>query len=108
MEQVNISELAEFQDEKVTKKVPIMTDQLMGTVLFINSHKEKLMINESEYDRIYYVVSGSGTVKTDELKEPIVEGSVFLVHRKETVYFSTEENSLIVLYVRSILKKKRC
>jgi mannose-6-phosphate isomerase-like protein (cupin superfamily) len=108
MEQVKISEMAEFHAGKVIKKVPILTDQLMATVLYINSQNKKLVINDSENDRIYYIVKGMGKLKVGELEKDIEEGEIILAPRQESLSFSTNGKQLIVLSVRSIKLKKRC
>lgn len=103
MEKVNIETLEEYKDEKVVKKVPILSDQLMVDVLFIDSNAKDLTIEDYRFDWIYYVVDGTGKLSTVEGSQTIGPGMIFLASKGEMHIFSTQEDHLSILSFRSML-----
>jgi mannose-6-phosphate isomerase-like protein (cupin superfamily) len=106
MEKANIETLEEYRNEKIVKKVPIMSDQLMVDVLFIASNAKDLTIEDNRFDWIYYVVKGIGRLTTVEGSHTIGPGMMFLALRGEFHVFSAHETHLTILSFRSMLNSK--
>ncbi|UCG68425.1 MAG: cupin domain-containing protein [Thermoplasmata archaeon] len=94
---VDIFDLKESQVFKVVKKVPILTDQLMATVLMIPPNTKIPAHVHSESDEIHYIVSGSGKISIGKHNRSIKEGMLILVPKAETHYFTTEKKPMVVL-----------
>jgi mannose-6-phosphate isomerase-like protein (cupin superfamily) len=102
MEQVKIAGISEFQARGALKKVPFMTGELMAALLFIDSGSPRLAQKDPVSDRIYYIVSGTGKLTLEDSEVPITEGSLVLVPRLQKHYFSTNDEKMTILNVRSI------
>jgi mannose-6-phosphate isomerase-like protein (cupin superfamily) len=94
---IDIFDLKESQGFKVVKKVPILTDQLMVTVLMIPPNTKIPAHVHSESDEIHYIVSGSGKISIGEENRNIKEGMLILVPKTKTHYFTTDKKPMIVL-----------
>ncbi|UCE36154.1 MAG: cupin domain-containing protein [Thermoplasmata archaeon] len=96
-ESVEIFDLNESQGFKVVKKVPILTDQLMATVLMIPPNTKIPAHMHSESDEIHYIVSGSGKISIGKENRAIKEGMLILVPKAKSHYFTTEKKPMVVL-----------
>jgi mannose-6-phosphate isomerase-like protein (cupin superfamily) len=94
---VDIFDLKEPQGFKVVKKVPILTDQLMATVLMIPPNTKIPAHIHSDSDEIHYIVSGSGKISIGTQNRAIKEGMLILVPKTKLHYFSTEKKPMVVL-----------
>ncbi len=94
---VDIFDLKESQGFKVVKKVPILTEQLMATVLMIPPNTMIPAHVHSESDEILYIVSGSGKISIGSQNRAIKEGMLILVPKTKSHFFSTQKKSMVVL-----------
>jgi mannose-6-phosphate isomerase-like protein (cupin superfamily) len=93
----DIFDLKGSQGIKVVKKVPILTDQLMATVLLIPPNMKIPAHVHSESDEIHYIVSGSGKISIGKQNRAIKEGMLILVPKAKSHYFITEKKPMVVL-----------
>ncbi|UCE75423.1 MAG: cupin domain-containing protein [Methanomassiliicoccales archaeon] len=96
-EYVDIFDLKESHGFKVVKKVPILTDQLMATVLMIPPNTKIPAHVHFENDEIHYIVSGSGKISIGNKNRTIKEGMLIWVPKAKSHFFSTEKKSMVVL-----------
>lgn len=102
MEQVNISDIEEFQTRKVIKNIPIVTRDLIISVLFFDKKIDSLALKEQTNDRVFYVIRGSGSVSSLDIDQIVSEGSLILIPGSEDFYISTNEDRMVILIIRSI------
>jgi mannose-6-phosphate isomerase-like protein (cupin superfamily) len=93
----DIFDLKDSHAFKVVKKVPILTEQLMATVLLIPPNTKIPAHMHSEADEIHYIVSGSGKISIGTQNRIIKEGMLILVPKTKSHYFSTEKKPMVVL-----------
>ena len=99
MEYVNINDISDFQESKVIKKIPIISDQLLSTLYFIDSDSNLPKHEHAAYDEIQYIVSGGGTITVDGESQPISAGMLILVPRASSHNFSTSKDRLTILSI---------
>ena len=97
MEIIQISSIKEFKESKIVKKVPILTEQLMATILLIPPGSKAPAHAHSESDEIHYIIKGTGKITVGKNSETVNEGMLILVPKTESHYFSTSDENLIVL-----------
>ncbi len=102
LELANIPEISEFRAESVVKKVPIVTDQIMASILFIDSDQKMLAFRDFTSDRIYHIIIGSGKITMEKEEQVIDEGSLILVPFGKIHFFSTNGEQMTVLCVRPV------
>ncbi len=94
---VDIFDLKKSLGFKVVKKVPILTDQLIATILMIPPNTIIPAHIHSESDEIHYIVSGSGKISIGKQNRTIKEGMLILVPKTKPHYFSTGNKPMVVL-----------
>ncbi len=99
MELIDIKNITNFQESKVVKKVPIITDQLMSTLFFIDSNTSTPAHTHTDYDEIHYIIKGSGEIVIGKNSRSISEGLLVVVPKSVSHHFSTTDEQLIVLTV---------
>ena len=97
MEIIQIDSIKDFKDSKIVKRVPILTEQLMATILLIPPNSDAPAHAHSESDEIHYIIKGKGKITVGESTEKINEGMLILVPKTESHHFSTSKANLIVL-----------
>jgi mannose-6-phosphate isomerase-like protein (cupin superfamily) len=97
MELVSISDIQSFQESKVIKKIPIISDQLMSTLLFIGANTNTPTHNHVDFDEIHYIIQGTGEVRIDGESSPVNEGMMILVPRPKPHNFITSDKQMTVL-----------
>jgi mannose-6-phosphate isomerase-like protein (cupin superfamily) len=97
MEIINIPNVKEFRESKVVKKVPILTDQMMATLLLVPPNTMVPAHSHSGSDEVHYIISGSGKITIGKQSEKVKEGMLILVPKTEFHYFSTLKDPLIIL-----------
>ena len=97
MEIIQIENIKDFKDSKIVKKVPILTEQLMATILLIPPNSKAPAHTHSESDEIHYIIKGNGKITVGESTEKVNEGMLILVPKTESHFFSTSDDNLTVL-----------
>jgi mannose-6-phosphate isomerase-like protein (cupin superfamily) len=97
MEIIDIDGDNKFKELKTIKKVPILTDQMMATLLLIPPNTEVPAHSHIESDEIHYIISGSGRITIGSQSEKVQKGMLILVQKAEFHYFSTLKDPLIIL-----------
>lgn len=97
MELININNIKELRNSKVIKKVLILTDQLMATILSIPPNTKIPAHIHTGNDEIHYVIKGEGKITIGKKSRKIKKGMLILVPKTESHYFSTSKEQLIVL-----------
>jgi mannose-6-phosphate isomerase-like protein (cupin superfamily) len=97
MEIIHINNIKDFKESKIVKKVPILTEQLMATILLIPPGSKAPAHAHSETDEIHYVIEGTGKITVGTNSENVNEGMLILVPKTESHYFSTSNANLIIL-----------
>ena len=97
MEIIQIDNIKEFKESKIVKKVPILTEQLMATILLIPPNSKAPAHSHLESDEIHYIIKGTGKITVGKNSETVNEGMLILVPKTESHYFSTSDENLIVL-----------
>lgn len=102
MEIVDVAHLEEFRACQAIKKVPVLAEELMAEIFFIDASKKKMTLWDSDNDRIHYIVKGNGKLTVGSETRPVKEGMIILIHKSSSFYYSTDEDQLIVLSIKSI------
>lgn len=97
MEIIDIESEEKINESKTIKKVPILSDQMMATLLLIPPNTEVPAHSHLESDEIHYVISGSGKITIGGHSEKVRKGMLILVQRAEFHYFTTQKEPLVVL-----------
>ena len=103
MELISIDEIKKFQDSRVIKEIPMLTDQLMATLLFIGSDTNIPAHKHIFMDEIDYVIKGTGKVTVDNKSKSIHKGMMILVPRGTSHYFSTSKEHLVIMAISPII-----
>ena len=74
MELISIDDIQKFQDSRVRKEIPMLTDQLMATLFFIGSNTSIPAHTHTFMDEIDYVVQGTGKITVDNKSKSIHKG----------------------------------
>lgn len=107
MEIIQIESINDFQESIIVKHVPILTEQLMATVLLIPPNSKAPAHAHSESDEIHYIIRGTGRISVGKKSKKVQEGNLILVPKTEPHYFSTSENILIVLSQSSVCEPEK-
>ena len=99
MEFINVNNSMDHQNSKVIKKVPILTDQLMSTLLHIDSDTEIPAHSHTNFDEIHYIIRGNGEITIDKEQMSISAGMLILVPKTKPHYYSTVKDKLLVLTI---------
>ena len=102
MELISIPDMMEIDLSKVTKRVPIMTEQLMAAVLFIGPYKEMPHHSHEDVDELHYVIKGRGDIIIDDETEPMYEGKLVLVPKGRSHHFLASDEGLVILAVSPV------
>jgi mannose-6-phosphate isomerase-like protein (cupin superfamily) len=97
MEIIQIENIKDFKESKIVKRVPILTEQLMATLLLIPPNSKAPAHAHSETDEIHYIIKGNGNITVGKSSKKVNEGMLILVPKTESHFFSTSEKNLIVL-----------
>ncbi len=97
MELISINEIQNFQESKVIKKIPIISDQLMTTILFIGTKTDTPSHSHADFDEIHYIIQGSGKITVDGESSQVDEGMMILVSKAKPHYFQTSNKQMTVL-----------
>lgn len=107
MELIQINSIKDFKESKIVKKVPILTDQLMATILLIPPNSKAPAHTHSESDEIHYIIKGNGKITVGESTEKVNEGMLILVPKAELHFFSTSNENLIILSQSPVCEPER-
>lgn len=99
---VNIQEISEFQVGSVIKKVPIVTNQIMASVMFFDSQESVIKLKDFNADRIYHIISGLGKIIIEKEETLIREDFLILVPKEKAHFFSIKSKHMTVLCVKSV------
>lgn len=102
MEIIDIMDYTGFKKGSVFREVPIITDQTMATILLIDSDSMTTDLNHPQKDRIYYVVSGDGTVTIDNESKKVREGNIILIPKGSSHKYTTTTSRLVLISVNQI------
>ena len=102
MEMININDIKEFKDHKVVKKVPILSNNLMGSLLFIGSDTQMLPVRTKGSKEMHLVLDGSGSIEMGEETQTIGPGDLMLVPSNSRYHYSTSDDEMTVLVVRMV------
>jgi mannose-6-phosphate isomerase-like protein (cupin superfamily) len=97
MEIISIPNIKDFRESRIIKKVPILTEQMMATLLLVPPNTEVPAHAHTENDEVHYIISGSGKITIGDHSEGVKEGMLILVPKAELHYFSTIKEPLVVL-----------
>lgn len=96
MEFVKINDFSNSNDMQVVKKVPILTDQLMATILLIEPNTTLPSHIHKDLDEIHYIIEGTGKITIGKDSRTIDEGLMILVPKNLPHNFTTSNDKLIV------------
>lgn len=99
MELVDINDVDDLRYSNIVKKVPILTDQLIVTILSIDIGTELPAHSHTDTDELHYIIKGSGKITVDGESRSIKEGILTLVPKAKTHYFTTFREQLIVMSI---------
>jgi mannose-6-phosphate isomerase-like protein (cupin superfamily) len=102
MEIINVLDFTDFKIGSVFREVPIITDQTMATILLIDSNSKTTDLNHPQKDRIYYIVSGDGTVTIDNESSPVKVGDMILIPKGSSHKYITTGKRLVLISVNQI------
>jgi quercetin dioxygenase-like cupin family protein len=96
MEFINVNKFEGSQESQVVKRVPILTDQLMATLLLIEPQTTVPSHLHQDQDEILYIIEGAGKISIGKTTQIIEEGMLILVPRNVPHNFSTSKDKLLV------------
>jgi mannose-6-phosphate isomerase-like protein (cupin superfamily) len=102
MDLVNINDLQNFQDSKVFKQIPIITNQIMSTILFIGSNTDTPPHTHNGFDEIHLIIQGTGKITVDNESCVVNEGMMILIKSYESHNFSTMDKEMTVLTMNMV------
>ena len=102
MELIKIDDIKSFQTSKVFKHIPIISNQLMSTILFIGSNTNTPRHTHEGYDEIHYIINGSGKIDINGESQSITEGMMILVPKSKPHNFSTSTMQMTVLSINVV------
>jgi mannose-6-phosphate isomerase-like protein (cupin superfamily) len=106
MEAVKIEELKNFEAGRVIKQIPILTDQVMVSMLTIDTGTTTPGHVHEENDELHYIVEGSGYIYIGDNMFEVTAGMLFLVPKEEIHYFKTENDRILVLTFANVTNHK--
>jgi quercetin dioxygenase-like cupin family protein len=80
-----------------TKKIHLMTDQLIATSLFINMNSTLPAHVHEDNDEIIYIVEGSGEVTIENETMQVHKGMLITIPRNKLHHITAREEMLVVL-----------
>jgi len=107
MEIVNINDIQNFQDSRVIKKIPLISNQLMSTILFIGNNTTTPSQKHLAVDEIHYIIQGAGKITIDGKSQPVAKGMMILVLKSKPHSFSTLKKQMTVLSVNLVPNYKK-
>jgi mannose-6-phosphate isomerase-like protein (cupin superfamily) len=107
MEIIQIENIKDFKESKIIKRVPILTEQVMATLLLIPPDSEAPTHSHSESDEIHYIIKGNGKITVGKNSKSVKEGMLILVSKTESHHFSTSKANMIVLSQSSVCEPER-
>jgi mannose-6-phosphate isomerase-like protein (cupin superfamily) len=102
MEMININDIKEFKDHGVVKKVPMLTSNLMGSLLFIDNDTDMLAVRTKGSKEMHLVLEGAGKIEIDDEMEMIGQGSIMLIPAHSRYHYTTSEDKMVVLVVKLV------
>jgi mannose-6-phosphate isomerase-like protein (cupin superfamily) len=106
MELVNLYELQDFQNSKVIKKIPIISDSIMSTIFFIGPNTNTPIHKHIGFDEIYYIINGTGKIVVDDEPKEVNEGMIIMVPKTKSHNFTTSEKNLTILSFNTFPERK--
>lgn len=106
MDLIDINKFRESQDPKIIKKVPILTDQLIATMLIIEPDTNIPAHDHLDIDEVHYIIRGSGRITIGNETGPVNDGIIILVPRGKSHCYSTSKDKLTVISVRLAANRK--
>jgi quercetin dioxygenase-like cupin family protein len=102
MEKQNIGLSSSSQRNGIVKQVPILSEQLIATTLFIDEDTKTPMHVHDDKDEIHYIVKGHGYISLENTIQEVKEGDLVMVHKNEPHYIKTNSVKMIVLTISTI------
>lgn len=101
MEIIQVKKLFEFKPSKVIRKVPLMTDEFMTAILFIDAHTTMSSLKHKHQDKVHYVISGEGKIEIGSECKKVTDGMLILIPKGKLYRYITFEKQLTILSISS-------
>ncbi len=101
MEIAHIADIEQIGGARTSKTVPIMTEEVMATVLTMGPG-ETLAFGDHKQDGVLHVVNGTGHISVGGKVGRVGKGSLILVPKGKTYFLCTSEDPMTVLSVRPV------
>ena len=105
MEIVELELFNDFKKKSVRMEIPMMTEQIMATMLLIDSDSNTLALNHPHTDKIYFVIEGSGVVTIGDESKEVSKGNLILVPNGSQHKYTTNTERLVLLTIGETQKK---
>jgi len=102
MEILNIGTETHFQKSRVIKKIPLLSEQLIATTLFIDSGTKTPEHVHDLFDEIHYIIEGTGKIKVGVETTAIQKGTLLMVPSKKAHQIEATTEKMVVLVIRQI------
>jgi quercetin dioxygenase-like cupin family protein len=102
MEIQNIGPMSNLEKSGIVKQVPILSEQLIATTLFIDSDTKTPVHVHNDRDEIHYIIKGHGMIILDNEKQAVKEGDLVMVHKNEHHFLETNSEKMVVLTITPI------
>jgi mannose-6-phosphate isomerase-like protein (cupin superfamily) len=102
MEMIDIKDIEEFEEHKVVKKVPLLSNDLMGSLLFIGSDTNMLPVRTKGSNEMHLVLEGDGGIEMDGKTRKVGKGTFMLIPPHSRYRYTTKDNEMIVLVVKQV------
>ena len=102
VEILDIKTISEFHPDKVIRKIPIMTDRLSASVLFLDQHVQMPPIRNKGADRIHYIIKGSGQIQIGPASRDVNEGMILIIPGGMSYSYINSNGQMIVLSLSSL------
>ena len=94
---IDIYGLIDGDNHGLTKKIPLVTDQVMATVFYVATGNGIPPHIHAKYDEVHYVVEGSGKISIEGIVRPVKKGNLILVPRGKKHRVTAVEDGLRLL-----------
>lgn len=98
----NIGPLSNSQRSGIVKQIPILSEQLIATTLYIDSETRTPVHVHNDRDEIHYIIKGHGKISLDNEIQEVKEGDLVMIHKNEHHFLETNSEKMIVLTITPI------
>jgi mannose-6-phosphate isomerase-like protein (cupin superfamily) len=102
MEHIDMNGIKEFHEHKVVKKVPLLSSNLMSSLLFIGTGTKMLPVPTKGSEEMHFILEGSGSIEIEDEVQGVDQGVFLLIPPHSHYHYITLEQEMTVLLVKQV------